>query len=104
VFISRFSSSLASKKIFFQLATKCEKLDSGSVVVHNHVYEGTSECGAQAGFEKFPTWAPVQEEKTEDIIRKRSVSGGVCSGVGWSPVCPNCPNTQNSERKGILMS
>jgi hypothetical protein len=59
---------LVSKKIFFQLATKCEKLVSGSVVVHNHVYEGTSECEAQAGFEEFPTCVSVQEEKIEDII------------------------------------
>ena len=103
-FISHFSSSLISKKIFFQLATKCEKLDSGSVVVHNHVYECSSECEAQAGFEEYPTCISVQEEKIEDIIWKTSDSGGVCSGVGWSPVWPNCSNTQNSERKGNLMS
>ena len=103
-FISRFSSSRPTKKFFFQLATKCEKLDSGSVFVHNHVYEGTSECEAQAGFEEFPTWAPVQKEKNEDNIWKTTVSEGVCSYVGWSLVCSNCSNTQNSERKGWFMS
>jgi hypothetical protein len=43
------------------------------------VYEGTSECEAQAGFEEFPTCVSVQDEKNEDIIRKTSDSGGVCS-------------------------
>ena len=57
-FFSTFSLFGGLEEKFSLLATKSEKLVSGSLGVHNPVYEGTSECEAQAGFEPNPPTIP----------------------------------------------
>jgi hypothetical protein len=69
-FFPLFPSLLVVAKIFPQLATKCEKLVSGSCGVHNCVYEGTSDCEAQPRFEKNPGWPQSKKKKKLGWIGK----------------------------------